>query len=303
MGGDIHDDNPAEELNRFPEASAGEHWGYPWCWTEFFLPAGVGQGRGAVWAWPGAGQDDAWCRADTHPPEVAMQAHSAPLGIAFYDRPESFPAFCSSFVGGGGFGAEYDGDAFIAFHGSWNRQPATGYKVVRVKMTSDGRAAAGVATEVENLLWHGEGADDAAWPTGFRPVDLKFDACGRLVVTSDGTDCNGGAIVVITQKQHGMREEGGGSIVPFVGEEELDHREPADDDDGGVAVVARIGAGVACVVVSTALFIWFLRWRALGTQRRYLNAQRENYETEMAEVAVAAPRSSPLTSSATSATI
>jgi glucose/arabinose dehydrogenase len=36
LGGDIHNDNPAEELNRFDVA--GRHYGYPYCWTEFKLP-------------------------------------------------------------------------------------------------------------------------------------------------------------------------------------------------------------------------------------------------------------------------
>jgi hypothetical protein len=29
------ENNPAEELNRFPEATAGSHYGYPYCWTEW----------------------------------------------------------------------------------------------------------------------------------------------------------------------------------------------------------------------------------------------------------------------------
>jgi hypothetical protein len=46
LGEDIHNDNPAEELNRFPEENAGLHWGYPYCWTEFKLPNTTGLGRG-----------------------------------------------------------------------------------------------------------------------------------------------------------------------------------------------------------------------------------------------------------------
>ena len=37
FGGDIHNENPAEELNRFPESAAGEHWGYPYCWPVVIL--------------------------------------------------------------------------------------------------------------------------------------------------------------------------------------------------------------------------------------------------------------------------
>jgi glucose/arabinose dehydrogenase len=51
-------------------------------------------------------------------PSVLVQAHSAALGIAFYN--------------GSMFPAEYRGRAFVAFHGSWNRTRRTGYKVVSV---------------------------------------------------------------------------------------------------------------------------------------------------------------------------
>ena len=34
LGGDIHQDNPAEELNAFPIDQPGRHYGYPWCFTE-----------------------------------------------------------------------------------------------------------------------------------------------------------------------------------------------------------------------------------------------------------------------------
>ena len=45
-------------------------------------------------------------------PDVLIQAHSAALSLAFYDR-DAFP---------GG----YRGDAFVALQGSWNRPKRTG---------------------------------------------------------------------------------------------------------------------------------------------------------------------------------
>lgn len=51
---------------------------------------------------------------------VDLQAHSAPLGLAFYYG-DSFPK-------------EYRGDLFVAYHGSWNRKEATGYKIVSIDM-------------------------------------------------------------------------------------------------------------------------------------------------------------------------
>ena len=72
LGGDIHNENPAEELNDFPEEKAGQHWGYPYCWTEFSLPEqDGGMGAGTAWAWPSFMNDgthtDEWCRENTNP--------------------------------------------------------------------------------------------------------------------------------------------------------------------------------------------------------------------------------------------
>ena len=38
---------------------------------------------------------------------------------------------------------------------------------------------------------------NAKWEDGFRPVDVDFDACGRLILTSDGTRGNGSKVVRI----------------------------------------------------------------------------------------------------------
>ncbi len=186
LGGDIHNDNPAEELNRFPEENAGMYYGYPNCWTEYKLPPSKGKGRGTAWKWPGKSKTDAWCQNPSNvvPPAVAMQAHSAPLGIDFYKgvtphknctekRPYAMPE-------------KYIGDAFVAFHGSWNRDTPTGYKIVRIPMDDHGMPVDGVSTEPVDLVRHkGLGAK---WPTNVRFVDVKFDACGRLWTSSDKND-------------------------------------------------------------------------------------------------------------------
>jgi len=85
-----------------------------------------------------------------------------------------------------------DGYAFIAFHGSWNRDRPTGYKIVYVPIGGDDGST--VMGDPIDLLAH-EGRD-AKWESGFRPVDLDFDDCGRLIVTSDGTRDKGGATVI-----------------------------------------------------------------------------------------------------------
>lgn len=97
-------------------------------------------------------------------PDVLIAAHSAPLGIAFYD--------------GTLFPPEYRGDAFVALHGSWNRARRTGYKVVRLRMRN------GQATgEVDDFLTGFVAGDGAVWG---RPVDVTVARDGSLLVTEDG---------------------------------------------------------------------------------------------------------------------
>ena len=92
LGGNINNDNPSEELNRFRVDQAGEHWGYPYCWSEYCLSVENGgsgmKGANTQWAWPSfmsAGYTDDWCRQNTNPSAMSMPPHSAPLGITFYD--------------------------------------------------------------------------------------------------------------------------------------------------------------------------------------------------------------------------
>lgn len=127
LGGDIHHDNPAEELNRFREEDAGKHWGYPFCWTEYNLPGPPGLGKGTVWAWPSFLNDekitDDSCRQNYLPPVLSMQGHSAPLGITFFRWNQDLASECDADKS---FPQYMDGYAFVAFHGSWNRDIPTG---------------------------------------------------------------------------------------------------------------------------------------------------------------------------------
>ncbi len=96
-------------------------------------------------------------------PAVKMQAHSAPLGLGFYE--------------GGMFPAAYQGNLFVAFHGSWNRSEPTGYKIVRIPVDANGQAG-----EVEDFAtgW----LQDNGTVTG-RPVDVIVAPDGALLVTDD----------------------------------------------------------------------------------------------------------------------
>ena len=192
LGGDIHNDNPSEELNRFREDQAGQSWGYPYCWSEYCIPRENGgsgiKGANTLWAWPtflDAGYSDEWCRENTNKSVMSMPAHSAPLGMTFYKWQDlSQDETCQ-----GGFPRGMNNYAFIAFHGSWNRDVPTGYKVVFVPMDSDGNP-----THLPIDLFRHAG-DGAKWPDpGIRPVDVQFDRCGRLYITEDKT----GSVIQVT---------------------------------------------------------------------------------------------------------
>jgi len=182
-------------LNRFRESDAGKNWGYPECWTEFDVPEPFGQGQGTIWAWPSfleeGAASDATCRATTVPSVMSLQGHSAPLGITFYNwkAPADRPATCPE---GAAFPREMDGYAFMAYHGSWNREIPTGYKVVYLGMDGNGNPT---TSNPIDLLAHEP--PNAAWEDGFRPVDVSFDDCGRLLISSDGSrpDYRGSRIV------------------------------------------------------------------------------------------------------------
>lgn len=128
--------------------------------------------EGAFYGWP-------WFYLGNHPdpnlrgerpdlagrvsePDVLLQAHSAPLGIVFYDR-HAFPP-------------RWRG-AFVALHGSWNRARRTGYKVIRLPL--DGGTADG---SYEDFMTGFVRSDNAVWG---RPVGVAVAADGALLVTDD----------------------------------------------------------------------------------------------------------------------
>ena len=102
-------------------------------------------------------------------PDVLLQAHSAAVQIRFYDGkgPSAFPA-------------SYQGDAFIALHGSWNRTARTGYKVV-VAPIKDGKATG----EYVDFMTGFVANDTDVWG---RPYGLTVMRDGSLLV---GDDANG----------------------------------------------------------------------------------------------------------------
>lgn len=104
--------------------------------------------------------------ARTKVPDVMFQAHSAPLGVVFYE--------------GGQFPAEYKGDAFVSLHGSWNSGHPTGYKVVRVKF-QNGRPV-GSYQDFVTGFWDGGSSPAKVWG---RPAGLLVMKDGSLLIADD----------------------------------------------------------------------------------------------------------------------
>lgn len=152
MGRDFLGDNlPPDEVNIIKD---GHDYGWPLCYgnrvhdTDFDKKVYI-----QIVPQPPCGQ--------TEPPIYEIAAHSAPLGLQFVTS-EKFPQ-------------DWQGDLFVAYHGSWNRSTPIGYKVVRINLAN------GKATGEEDFI------------TGFlqgnqaiaRPVDLIFDNLGALYISDD----------------------------------------------------------------------------------------------------------------------
>ena len=98
-------------------------------------------------------------------PDVLVQPHSASLEMTFYD--------------GNQFPAEYQGDAFAAEHGSWNRGIRTGYKII--SRADEERKSNG---EYEDFVTGFVAADENVWG---RPVGVAVAADGSLIFSDDGS--------------------------------------------------------------------------------------------------------------------
>lgn len=145
---------PPEEFNRIVE---GGDYGWPYCYADRQIDP--------VESDPPGTTKEAYCQ-ETEPAVLTYDAHAAPIAMAFYIS--------------GRFPADYHGDAFAAMRGSWNRNPAVGYEVVRVQFE------------------HGEPTAIEPFVTGWLVEDGRahFGRLAGVAVTPDGAllvsdDANG----------------------------------------------------------------------------------------------------------------
>lgn len=131
----------------------GAHYGWPWIYWKSF-------NDDRVTAAPPEYIDDF-----VRKPEYALGAHTAALGLAFA-------------TGGHKLGDKYANGAFIARHGSWNRNPLSGYDVVFVPFDANGNPQ-GKPQQVLGGFLTGKGT------THGRPTWVAFDKGGALLVSDD----------------------------------------------------------------------------------------------------------------------
>jgi Raf kinase inhibitor-like YbhB/YbcL family protein len=147
----LGDDVQPEELNKIEQ---GKQYGWPHVWgAGGFNPQSTPEGEISKAQW----------RELSTPMALGYTAHAAPMQLVFQS--------------GAAWPAEFNGDAFVTMRGSWNRNPASGYEIVRV------RFANGVPQRFEPFV------------TGFltdggkthiaRPVGLAWAKDGSLLMADD----------------------------------------------------------------------------------------------------------------------
>jgi len=145
----LGDDSPNDTLHRVA-AKTVPNFGYPFCHQGDTLDPEYGKNRSC----------DEFAK-----PALKLGAHIAPLGMRFYNG-KMFPA-------------EYQNNAFIAMHGSWNRTTKQGYNVTRV--TFDEKGQPKMQPFVTGFMTD-EKADPPMWG---RPVDLLVMKDGSMLFSDD----------------------------------------------------------------------------------------------------------------------
>jgi glucose/arabinose dehydrogenase len=125
-------------------------------------------------------------------PDYGLGAHVAPLGLAFYDA-KLLPS-------------RYEGGAFIGLHGSWNRRPLSGYKVVFVPF-ANGKPAG----RMEDVLTGFVDPDGNAYG---RPVGVAIDKTGAILVADDVGNAVWRVVPTASRQAAELRSAAGGGSSP-----------------------------------------------------------------------------------------
>jgi glucose/arabinose dehydrogenase len=174
----ITDMNPADEFNRIVE---GGFYGHPFL-TGRRVPRLDYLGHPELVGYAGR----------TIVPELDFPAHWAPNGFCFIEgkRIEGKRIEGKESEGGVGMPSSHVGDAFVAFHGSWNSTRKVGYQVARVMFDDDpvlapeGRAT-GMVTIVRTMRPSPTAEEPWAMEILARPVDCVEAPDGTVLFSCD----------------------------------------------------------------------------------------------------------------------
>ncbi len=154
MGRDLlGDDIPHDEINIIEE---GKNYGWPICYGKNIHDTNFDKNTYI--------RNPCMEPFET-PSHVDIQAHSAPLGLAFIPTGSDWPV-------------EYQNNLFVAYHGSWNRSVPTGYKVVRYRPDGSGNYS-----QAEDFIT-GWLAPDGKTSYG-RPAGILVKTDGAMYISDD----------------------------------------------------------------------------------------------------------------------
>jgi hypothetical protein len=164
-----------------PVKPAGNWFGYPTCFAvwdpSLFKDKQFKTGDMFV-VTPNTSFTDSNCVGKATPPRLSFQAHSAPIAASF------------------------DSDAknlYVSFHGSWDRQPATGFKMVEIPFKKGDTglyepvASADSMKGYTDVIWAKDpgscSAQSLTQSSCWRMAAVTWEPAGtRLFVSSDNSD-------------------------------------------------------------------------------------------------------------------
>lgn len=201
MGQDVHRDTPGEEMNYHGTLSGGSNstvggrqlmganYGYPSClavWDTNIPEIGNMKVGDQFTPSPNDTFSDATCASEYISPRLTFQAHTAPLDIKF---------------------APDGSEAYVTFHGSWNRDEPAGYYLGSLAFSSGQPIEPSTSTTASRAVL--SNADVKSCPGScFRPVGIAIDPRNstRIFMTSDST----GEIYALQKVEMSAGTAGGG---------------------------------------------------------------------------------------------
>jgi Raf kinase inhibitor-like YbhB/YbcL family protein len=155
----LGDNDQEEELNEIKEG-AKYGWAYVYANGKLnphnFVPKDLGL------------TNEDWAKQSVNP-VLLYTPHAAPMQMAFYS--------------GNQFPGEYKNDGFVAMRGSWNRNPPSGYEIVRIRFDKSGNPTK-IEPFLTGFLVKG-GAPDGKDAHFARPVGLAQMKDGSMLLTDD----------------------------------------------------------------------------------------------------------------------